>query len=66
MPSTTKAPCPNCLRIGGLLAEVSARLRIEYYRCTTCGHVWYYSKETNSPVSVTVHVTPPARKHNVS
>ena len=34
--------CPMCQAKGRLLREVNEVVRVEYYRCDECGHVWTY------------------------
>ena len=39
-------PCPNCQRVAScLLDSASHDARVDYYRCSSCGHVWNVPKD---------------------
>ena len=48
-------PCPKCNGRSDLLSELSVFSPLDYYRCTSCLHVWIY--ETGAPDSPAVDVT---------
>ena len=51
----TSSCCPSCLSPQPtLLAVLSKDARVNYYRCSNCGHVWTIDRETGN---VLHHVT---------
>jgi hypothetical protein len=48
--------CPKCAYQGRLLKLAVVSLRVEYFRCDDCGHVWTHRKGDSEapPEDVTV------------
>ena len=41
MPART---CPHCNETGRFLDQASRNATVNYYRCESCGHIWWDSK----------------------
>ena len=47
--------CPNCQALTSRAMEMSEQMRVNYYRCEHCKHIWTTDKETHALIR---HVTP--------